>query len=69
MLNGHLSRRKFLVGDALTIADFSAAVALPYAEQAKIPVGEFPEIERWHSRLNELPGWRDPFPAATAAAA
>ena len=69
VLNDHLRGRRFLVGDALTIADFSVAVALPYAEQAKIPVGEFPEIERWHGRLNELPAWREPFPAAAAAAA
>ena len=69
VLNDHLRGRKYLVGDGLTIADFSVAVTLPYAETAKIPVGEFPEIERWHGRLNELPAWREPFPAATKAAA
>jgi glutathione S-transferase len=69
VLNDHLRGRKFLVGDALKIADFSVAVTLPYAEKAKIPVGEFPEIERWHARLNELPAWREPFPAVKAAAA
>ncbi len=30
---------------------------------------EFPEIERWHTRLNELPAWREPFPKEKAAAA
>jgi glutathione S-transferase len=69
VLNDHLRGRKFLVGDALTVADFSVAVTLPYAEKAKIPVGEFPEIERWHARLNELPAWREPFPAVKTAAA
>ena len=69
MLNDHLRGRKYLVGDTLTVADFSVAVTLPYAEKAKIPVGEFSEIERWHDRLNELPAWREPFPAAKTSAA
>jgi glutathione S-transferase len=69
VLNDHLRGRKYLLGDALTIADFSVAVTLPYAEQARIPVGGFPEIERWHARLNELPAWREPFPGRKAAAA
>jgi glutathione S-transferase len=69
VLNEHLRGRKYLLGDALTIADFSVAVTLPYADKAKIPVAEFAEIERWHARLNELPAWREPFPAATKAAA
>ena len=69
VLNDHLRGRKYLVGDGLTIADFSVAVTLPYAEKAKIPVGDFPEVERWHARLNELPAWREPFPAAAKAAA
>jgi glutathione S-transferase len=69
VLNEHLRGRKYLLGDALTIADFSVAVTLPYADKAKIPVAEFAEIERWHARLNELPAWREPFPAAAKAAA
>ena len=69
VLNDHLRGRRYLVGDALTIADFSVAVALPYAGAAHIPIAEFPEIDRWHARLNELPAWREPFPAAQAAAA
>jgi len=69
VLNDHLRGRKYLLGDTLTIADFAVAVTLPYAEKAKIPVGGFAEIERWHARLNELPAWREPFPATKAAAA
>jgi glutathione S-transferase len=62
VLNDHLRGRKYLLGDALTVADFAVGVTLPYAEAAKIPVGEFPEVMRWHDRLGELPGWREPFP-------
>jgi glutathione S-transferase len=69
VLNDHLRGRKYLLGDTLTIADFAVGVTLPYAEKAKIPVAEFPEIERWHARLNELPAWRQPFPEMKSAAA
>jgi glutathione S-transferase len=62
VLNDHLKGRKWLVGDKLSIADFSVAVTLPYAEKAHIPLNEFPEIRRWHDQLNELDAWRNPFP-------
>jgi glutathione S-transferase len=68
VLNDHLRGRKFVL-DTLTVADFAIGITLPYAETAKIPLADFPEIERWHARLNELPGWRDPWPAEKAAAA
>jgi glutathione S-transferase len=62
ILEAHLGERDFLVGDALTVADFATAVTLPYAAAAKIPLAEFPAIRRWHARLQELPAWREPFP-------
>lgn len=68
VLNDHLRGRTYLLGDTLTIADFAVAVTLPYAEGAKIPVADFPEIERWHGQLNELAAWREPFPVMPAAA-
>jgi glutathione S-transferase len=68
VLNDHLRGRRFIL-DNLTVADFAIGITLPYAEIARIPVSEFPEIECWHTRLNELPGWRDPWPTAQAAAA
>jgi glutathione S-transferase len=69
VLNDHLGGRKFLLGDTLTIADFAVGVTLPYADKAKIPVDAFPAVARWHDRMNELPGWREPFPVAKTAAA
>lgn len=63
ILDAHLSKREYLVGDALTVADFATAATLPYADAARIPLAEFPAIERWHARLQQLPAWRAPFPA------
>jgi glutathione S-transferase len=69
VLNGHLQDRRYVLGDTLSIADFALAATLPQADQARIPVKGFAEIERWHDRLSELPAWREPFPKAAAAAA
>lgn len=68
VLNDHLKGRAYLLGDDLTIADFSVAATLPYAREARLPLAEFPAIERWHSRLDALPAWHDPFPPVVAAA-
>jgi glutathione S-transferase len=71
VLDDHLRGRTCLVGEHLTVADFAVAVALPYADQARIPLAEFPNVRRWHDRLNQLDAWRRPFPdiAPSAAAA
>jgi glutathione S-transferase len=68
VLNDHLSGRAYLVGDALTVADFAVGVTLPYAERARLPLAEFPEVERWHTRLSQLPARVAPFPVTRAAA-
>jgi glutathione S-transferase len=68
ILNDHLKDRRYILGDRLTVTDFIVGISLPYAEAAKIPLQGFTEIVRWGDRLNELPAWRDPFPATKAAA-
>lgn len=68
VLDGHLRDRHWLVGGGITIADFAVAATLPYAQRAHIPLDEFPNVRRWHDRLNELDAWRDPFPALVTAA-
>jgi glutathione S-transferase len=69
VLDAHLKDREYLVGDKLSIADFGVGVLLPWAEQARLPVGEFAHIRRWHERLMALPAWREPFPEPLPVAA
>jgi glutathione S-transferase len=64
VLEAHLRNRAFLVGDALTVADFAVASALPYAQEANLPIPEFPAITRWYATLEDLSAWREPFPLA-----
>jgi glutathione S-transferase len=69
VLNDQLSGKKFLVDDRLTIADFGVASFLPTATEAKLPLDGMDEIKRWHESLMEIEAWRDPWPAASSAAA
>ncbi|MGE4251279.1 MAG: glutathione S-transferase family protein [Parvibaculaceae bacterium] len=61
ILNAHLDDRRYLLGADLTLADFAVATTLPYAREAKIPIEDFPAVQRWHDRLMDLPAWRTPF--------
>jgi glutathione S-transferase len=63
VLDDHLSGRAWLVGDAPTLADFAVAAALPWAEEARIPLGDYPAVARWHDRLNAISAWRQPYDA------
>jgi glutathione S-transferase len=69
VLNSHLEGRGYLVGDGLTVADFAVAAFLPHAQEARLPIDEFPEIRRWYAKLEQLPAWREPFPTPAASAA
>lgn len=62
VLDDHLDSRKWLVGGRLSVADFSVAMTLPYAEQASLPLREYRNIQRWHDQLSEIEAWRNPFP-------
>jgi glutathione S-transferase len=53
-----LRGREWLVGDHLTIGDFSIGAWISVAERLQLPVAKFPEIARWHDRLASLPAWR-----------
>jgi glutathione S-transferase len=69
VLEAHLQGRRYLLGEALSVADFAVAITLPYAQQANLPLQDFPEIRRWHAQMNALPAWREPFPELSEPAA
>ncbi len=69
VLDRELDGRTFLLGDHLTVADFAISATLPHAETCRLPLDGFRNIARWRSQLEDIPAWREPFPAAHAAAA
>ena len=58
VLDAHLRGRRFLLGDALTVADFALGSSLNMTRRAQLPVEPYAEIRRWYAELCELPAWR-----------
>ena len=68
MLDAHLAKQKYLVGDALTVADFSVAAPLFHAEGAQMPLGPYSNVRGWFQRVSALPCWGETAPQLSAAA-
>lgn len=74
VLDRQLKGRKYVTGDALTLADFALGAPLNYTTEARFPLETYPEIRRWHASLMTLPAWQktiaeSPLPQPAAAAA
>jgi glutathione S-transferase len=59
----HLASRRFIVGDAATIADFSMSAYLLYPpeESGYMLVQSHPNIAAWVQRMREIDGWAPPY--------
>jgi glutathione S-transferase len=68
MLDAHLAKQKYLVGDALTVADFAVAAPLFYAKQSEMPLSPYPHLRGWFERVAALPCWAETAPQLPAAA-
>lgn len=66
LLETELSGRDWICGDAVSYADFRMATILPFNDIARLPIDEYPAVNRWYGRLEALDGWRDPFAGLTA---
>jgi len=67
VLNGHLKGRRHVADDQLTIADFALGASLNMTGPARLPVGGYPEINRWYADLSALPAWRKSLAVPQAA--
>ena len=63
LLNDQLATRPFLVGDTVTLADFAVGGSATYMERGRFPVADFPHVQAWWARLNQIPAWRDSIPS------
>jgi glutathione S-transferase len=63
IVDKHLKDRSFVLGERLTIADFSLAGYMYYpSEETGFDIAaEFPAIDAWRQRLAGLPGWKPPY--------
>jgi glutathione S-transferase len=58
VLNAHLETRKWIVGDDVSLADFSVGGCFSYAEASGLPWDGYSHIKAWWARLSELPAWK-----------
>ncbi|WP_299732415.1 glutathione S-transferase [uncultured Tateyamaria sp.] len=61
VLDAHLDGRDWIVGDAPTNADFSCCGYLYYPEPFGFVRADWPNIDRWLTNLQNLPGWKGPY--------
>ncbi|SDY22298.1 glutathione S-transferase [Lysobacter sp. yr284] len=66
VLDAHLQSRRYLLGDSLSVADFSVAAMLPWQRAARLPLDGYAGLGEWYARLEALPAWRQPYPDAGA---
>ena len=58
LLDEHLGGNTFMVGDRLTIVDFSIAGMMTYARAAQFPFGSFTQIAAWYERIEQSHAWQ-----------
>lgn len=61
LLNDHLASRDWIVGDSLTNADISCCGYLFYPEPFGFTRADWPNIDRWLSKIETLDGWKHPY--------
>jgi glutathione S-transferase len=59
VLDRCLADKTWLVGERLTIADFSVGGVIPSANAMDLSIEKYPEISRWYAHLSALPGWHN----------
>ena len=60
-LEGHLEGKDWIVGSEPTNADISNCGYLFYPEPFTFERKEYPNIDRWLSNIQALPGWKHPY--------
>ncbi|GLS87561.1 glutathione S-transferase [Cypionkella aquatica] len=61
VLNTHLEGRKWVAGEAMTIADLSLCGYLYYPEPFGFDRKDWPNIDIWLDRIAAVPGWEHPY--------
>lgn len=64
VLDSHLAKQPWLVGDSMTLADISVAPVLIYAESAKYPLAGYNHINAWFDKIRQMPAWTSTAPSA-----
>jgi glutathione S-transferase len=69
VLESHLGKQPYLVGNDVTLADFSVAAMILHAQAADMPLAPYAKVREWFGRVWALPCWNQTAPQMPAAAA
>lgn len=59
ILELQLAANPFVCGEALTVADITAGIAIDFMKPSRLPLSEdFVNIRRWHGELSARPSWK-----------
>jgi glutathione S-transferase len=61
ILDSHLAGRRFVVGEHLTIADFSLCGYLFWPEEIGVDWAAYPALGEWLERIRAEPRWVHPY--------
>jgi glutathione S-transferase len=61
VLNAHLSGRRYVVGERLTIADLSLCGYLFFPDEIGVDWSTYPSLRDWLDRLRAEPRWVHPY--------
>jgi len=61
VLNAHLERRKYVVGERLTIADTSLVGYLYFDDEIGVDWSTYPALRDWLARIRSEPRWVHPY--------
>ncbi len=61
IVDGHLAKQPFLVGNRATIADLSLCGYMFYGAEIPLPLESYAHVLKWMERIKSLPGWKHPY--------
>jgi glutathione S-transferase len=61
ILDAHLADRRYVAGDALTIADLSLCGYLFFDDEIGVDWNDYPHLRDWLSRIRDEPRWKHPY--------
>lgn len=69
VLNDHLAGKTWISQGRVTLADYSLAAGFALAGPAKMPLSDYPQIQAWLARVQELPAWKQTQPPTPGVSA
>ncbi len=66
VLDTHLSDKRWIAQDRLTLADLAIASPLMHAEAAQLPIGAYKHLQRWFAQVRSLDAWKESEPARSS---